>query len=614
MVRSCVDGPVFRRRPGPLGRRRHRARRRARRARSRRATDDDPLTRDHAPPRRTRRRRVARRRHDAPRSAALELPDPVLTASGCAAAGRELDQFFDLAGSARSSPSRSCSRRGRAGRPRGWPRPRAACSTRSACRARASTRSSTRTCPGCAEHGARAVVSIAGGSVEEYAELAAAAARASTASSAIEVNISCPNVENRGQVFACDPVAAAEVVARRARATPRPASRCSPSSRPTSPTSSTIARAVRRRRRRRAVDDQHRCSGMVIDTDTHAPGARPASPAGCPARRSGRSRCAASGRCTPRCPTCRSSAWAASAPGSTRSSSSSPARRAVSVGTARLPRPVRAGPRARASCARRSPTRGFDRLADAVGHAHRAAGPRRVPARRRPTPATPTPTEPLDGRSRGMSAATTARPIAVALDAPDLDDRRCAGPSAAGPYVSTVKVGLELFLRDGADAVARGPRGQRRTATCSSTSSCTTSPTPSPVRPASVADARARPTSPSTPRGGAGDGRAPPSTRCPTRGSPRVTVLTSLSADDLDAVGLRGPAARRRAPARRARGRRRCAGARLLAAGGRRRPRRGRRRHHADHPGRAPGRRPTSATRRGSRPRSRRSPTAPTCS
>ena len=28
--------------------------------------------------------------------AGLELPSPVLTASGCAAAGRELDQFFDV--------------------------------------------------------------------------------------------------------------------------------------------------------------------------------------------------------------------------------------------------------------------------------------------------------------------------------------------------------------------------------------------------------------------------------------------------------------------------------------------------------------------------------------
>ena len=37
--------------------------------------------------------------------------------------------------------------------------------------------------------------------------------------SAVEVNISCPNVESRGQVFACDPVAAAGVVAAVRRAT-----------------------------------------------------------------------------------------------------------------------------------------------------------------------------------------------------------------------------------------------------------------------------------------------------------------------------------------------------------------------------------------------------------
>ena len=34
--------------------------------------------------------------------------------------------------------------------------------------------------------------------------------------------------------------------------------------------------------------------------------------------------------------------------------------------------------------------------------------------------------------------------------------------AAVGPHVSTVKVGLELFLRHGADAVLQGPRGQRR--------------------------------------------------------------------------------------------------------------------------------------------------------
>jgi dihydroorotate dehydrogenase (NAD+) catalytic subunit len=66
--------------------------------------------------------------------------------------------------------------------------------------------------------GARAVVSIAGGSVDEFAELAARLSGAAGIT-AIEVNISCPNVEDRGQVFACDPQAAAEVVeAVRARA------------------------------------------------------------------------------------------------------------------------------------------------------------------------------------------------------------------------------------------------------------------------------------------------------------------------------------------------------------------------------------------------------------
>ncbi len=67
-------------------------------------------------------------------------------------------------------------------------------------------------------HGARAVVSIAGGSVDEFAELAARLSDAAGIT-AIEVNISCPNVEDRGEVFACDPGAAATVVeAVRARA------------------------------------------------------------------------------------------------------------------------------------------------------------------------------------------------------------------------------------------------------------------------------------------------------------------------------------------------------------------------------------------------------------
>jgi dihydroorotate dehydrogenase (NAD+) catalytic subunit len=61
------------------------------------------------------------------------------------------------------------------------------------------------------EQGARAVVSIAGSSVEEYAVLTQKL-RGKAGVTAIEVNISCPNVESRGEVFACDPVAAAAVL------------------------------------------------------------------------------------------------------------------------------------------------------------------------------------------------------------------------------------------------------------------------------------------------------------------------------------------------------------------------------------------------------------------
>jgi dihydroorotate dehydrogenase (NAD+) catalytic subunit len=52
--------------------------------------------------------------------------------------------------------------------------------------------------------GVRIVISIAGESVEDYAVLARRV-RGISGVAALEVNISCPNVENRGQVFACQP-------------------------------------------------------------------------------------------------------------------------------------------------------------------------------------------------------------------------------------------------------------------------------------------------------------------------------------------------------------------------------------------------------------------------
>ena len=65
--------------------------------------------------------------------------------------------------------------------------------------------------PWLASQGARIIVSIAGETAEEYATLARKL-RGVSGISAIEVNISCPNVENRGLVFACDPTSAGEVI------------------------------------------------------------------------------------------------------------------------------------------------------------------------------------------------------------------------------------------------------------------------------------------------------------------------------------------------------------------------------------------------------------------
>jgi dihydroorotate dehydrogenase (NAD+) catalytic subunit len=61
------------------------------------------------------------------------------------------------------------------------------------------------------EQKARVIVSIAGETIEEYSTLARKL-RSVSGLSAVEVNISCPNVENRGLVFACDPDASRRVI------------------------------------------------------------------------------------------------------------------------------------------------------------------------------------------------------------------------------------------------------------------------------------------------------------------------------------------------------------------------------------------------------------------
>jgi dihydroorotate dehydrogenase (NAD+) catalytic subunit len=148
----------------------------------------------------------------------VELPNPILTASGCAGSGRELAQFIDVS-RVGAIVTKSVMLAPRSGRPT----PRMA-ETPSGMLNSIGLQGPgidaflQRDLPWLLSRGARAVVSIAGSTVDEYAELAARLSDAAGVT-AIEVNISCPNVEHRGQVFACDPDQAGAVIeAVRARA------------------------------------------------------------------------------------------------------------------------------------------------------------------------------------------------------------------------------------------------------------------------------------------------------------------------------------------------------------------------------------------------------------
>jgi dihydroorotate dehydrogenase (NAD+) catalytic subunit len=141
----------------------------------------------------------------------IELPNPVLTASGCAGAGRELAKFNDVArlGAVVTKSVMLGPRSGRA-TPRMAETPSGMLNS-IGLQGPGIDSFLQRDLPWLLTRGARAVVSIAGSSAAEYAELARRLSDAPGVT-AIEVNISCPNVEDRGTVFACDPTAAATVV------------------------------------------------------------------------------------------------------------------------------------------------------------------------------------------------------------------------------------------------------------------------------------------------------------------------------------------------------------------------------------------------------------------
>jgi dihydroorotate dehydrogenase (NAD+) catalytic subunit len=143
--------------------------------------------------------------------AKLNLIAPVLTASGCAAAGKELDQFFDIT-KIGGIVTKSIMLEARSGRP----------TPRMAETPSGMLNSIGLQGPGIDsfiekdlawlhERGVTTIVSIAGNNIEEFGRLASKL-RDHPAVAAIEINISCPNVANRGLVFACNTESAADVV------------------------------------------------------------------------------------------------------------------------------------------------------------------------------------------------------------------------------------------------------------------------------------------------------------------------------------------------------------------------------------------------------------------
>jgi len=152
--------------------------------------------------------------------AGVVFPTPVMTASGCAAAGRELAPFLDVAGLG-AVVTKSVLLDARSGRPT----PRMV-ETPSGMLNSIGLQGPgidaflAHDLPWLVQRGARAVVSIAGGSLGEYAELGRRVG-SSPGVAAVEVNISCPNVEERGLVFACDPFQAGRAVGAARRGIPR---------------------------------------------------------------------------------------------------------------------------------------------------------------------------------------------------------------------------------------------------------------------------------------------------------------------------------------------------------------------------------------------------------
>ncbi|MGV9778593.1 orotidine-5'-phosphate decarboxylase [Streptosporangium sp. NPDC003464] len=130
----------------------------------------------------------------------------------------------------------------------------------------------------------------------------------------------------------------------------------------------------------------------------------------------------------------------------------------------------------------------------------------------------------------------TPAPIAVALDAPDLETA-AHWASLVTPHVSTVKVGLELYLRYGPEVIAsvRGASGVQIFLDLK------LHDIPNTVAGAAKAVARLKPAILTVHAAGGPAMIEAAVEALPGTQIAAVTVLTSLSEADLERIGLRGP-------------------------------------------------------------------------
>ncbi|KQV22766.1 MULTISPECIES: dihydroorotate dehydrogenase [unclassified Kitasatospora] len=139
------------------------------------------------------------------------LPNPLTTASGCAGYGRELAKFvpLDELGSVTTKTIMPYARSGRA-TPRMAETPSGMLNS-IGLQGAGIAHFVKNELPWLAERGARVLVSIAGERLEEFAQVAEQL-NGQPGVIGLEVNISCPNVVDRGLVFACNPATSYDVV------------------------------------------------------------------------------------------------------------------------------------------------------------------------------------------------------------------------------------------------------------------------------------------------------------------------------------------------------------------------------------------------------------------